>query len=471
MSEKRNQRIVLAIVAVANLALWIIPSGVVELIAKERPVLLGRYSKQHFFWAVGVAVVSLIVLYIHRAPPVKAKRRVFQMLAVGLFLFPALALVDVALRFGDRLDYVRDSVAYRHPAGLRLEERYEDRPDAARSYPNAPPGYRMVPCRLSTDARGFRNRSDRDRAEIVVLGDSFAEGSKVSDEDAWPVILEEKTGRSVYNLGMSGYDPMHYVASLEEFGLAMQPKTVLCMLYEGNDFRSEKADSKERAPSISKRVGAYLHRSPVMTGIERGVISVFGRINSGGAVPGGEVLDWLPLRVPDGEQARRYSFAPKQLRDLMVEPDRFALDKHWLNPRGQLERMSALCAERGCRFVVVFAPTKAHVVMPLSLERLPAEKVRAFLAMDFKGELPPVEVVLGVLASRVEGREGVVQAWCEKNGIAFLSLTSVLREAVAAGRQAYYTYDQHWTPEGHAVAAAEVQRFLSAEQPPSFPPS
>ncbi len=470
-SVKRNQRLVLAIVSITNLVLWIIPSEVVTLIAKERPVLLGRYSKQHFFWAVGVAVGSLIVLYIQRAPPATAKRRVFQLAAVGFFLFPALVVMDLALRSADRLDYVRDRVAYRHPAGLRLEQPYEDRPEAARSYPNAPPGYPTVPCRLTTDARGFRNRTNRDQADIVVLGDSFAEGSSVSDEDAWPVLLEERTGRSVYNLGMSGYDPMHYLASLEEFGFALQPKTVICMLYEGNDFRSEKSDWKERQPSISKRFKAFLDGSPVLQGVERGTVSVLGRINSRGTVPQAEILDWLPLSIPNGAQARRYAFAPKQLRDLMDEPERFSLDKHWLNPRGQLERMSELCKQRGCRFVVVFAPTKAHVVMPLVVERLSAEKVRTFLAMDFKGEWPRTEELLGVLSSRIEGREGVVRTWCEKNAIAFLSLTPALRAAVDAGRQAYYTYDQHWTPEGHAVTAAEVQRFLSAERPPSIPPS
>jgi len=101
--------------------------------------------------------------------------------------------------------------------------------------------------------------------------------------------------------------------------------------------------------------------------------------------------------------------------------------------------------------------------MPLAAGRLPAGKVRAFLAMDFKRELPPVEEFIGVLSSRIEAREGVVRAWCEKSGIAFLSLTPALRDAVDAGRQAYYTYDQHWTPEGHEVTAAEVVRFLTAD--------
>jgi hypothetical protein len=35
-----------------------------------------------------------------------------------------------------------------------------------------------------------------------------------------------------------------------------------------------------------------------------------------------------------------------------------------------------------------------------------------------------------------------------------------LRAAVAAGKQVYYTYDQHWTPEGNVVTAAVLDAYL-----------
>ena len=42
-----RQKIWLAVVIVTNLLLWIIPSDVVELIARDRQTLLGRYSRGH----------------------------------------------------------------------------------------------------------------------------------------------------------------------------------------------------------------------------------------------------------------------------------------------------------------------------------------------------------------------------------------------------------------------------------------
>ena len=59
-----RQKIWLTIIIVANLALWIIPSDVVEQIARDRHVLLGRYSRAHFSGIVGLLVFSVISFYV-----------------------------------------------------------------------------------------------------------------------------------------------------------------------------------------------------------------------------------------------------------------------------------------------------------------------------------------------------------------------------------------------------------------------
>lgn len=41
----------------------------------------------------------------------------------------------------------------------------------------------------------------------------------------------------------------------------------------------------------------------------------------------------------------------------------------------------------------------------------------------------------------------------EKPLVRFVSLTEVLRQKIEEGAWAYYTYDQHWSPEGHRIAA------------------
>jgi len=56
----------------------------------------------------------------------------------------------------------------------------------------------------------------------------------------------------------------------------------------------------------------------------------------------------------------------------------------------------------------------------------------------------------------LEVKESVLAEFCRTEGIEFVSLTARLREGLAQGRPLYYTYDQHWTPEGHEAVAQTV---------------
>jgi len=109
--------------------------------------------------------------------------------------------------------------------------------------------------------------------------------------------------------------------------------------------------------------------------------------------------------------------------------------------------------------VLVYAPTKAHVVVPPAADRLPPEKVHAFVSLRRPDPLPPPREFLETLPAKMESYETAVRTWCQAEGVPFLSLTAPLREAAAAGRQVYYTYDQHWTATGHQVVADAVARF------------
>jgi hypothetical protein len=122
--------------------------------------------------------------------------------------------------------------------------------------------------------------------------------------------------------------------------------------------------------------------------------------------------------------------------------------------------MNRLCTAAGARFVLVFAPTKARVVLPLVADRLDAAKIRAFTAIDYKKPLPDADAFLPELLARLDARESVIADWCREESIPFFSTTQALRDAIAAGRQTYYSYDQHWTPVGHEVVARAVVDFL-----------
>ena len=101
----------------------------------------------------------------------------------------------------------------------------------------------------------------------------FTEGSNVPDEDVWTLKLSQKSNLSVYNLGLSGTHPGVYEETLKYYGIELSPKIVLCMLYEGNDFRDSNYQNEN---SIIHRVGNYFKASPLRISLERLFIKEIG---------------------------------------------------------------------------------------------------------------------------------------------------------------------------------------------------
>jgi len=451
-------------VLLVNALVWAIPSNVVELVARDRQTLLGRYSREHFAWIIGLVPVSGVAIYLHLSPSNAVKKiKAFRVAAVLLAVFPALFAFDIYLRLATKYAYVLDGLAYRRPPRARFEGVFEDVPEAIRTYPHIPPGYGRVAWTMTTDARGFRNQADVDQCDVLVLGDSFAEGSKVSDEHAWPRRLGELTGLTVYNLGMSGYAPHHYLASLKTYGLALRPKTVLCLFYEGNDF-----DNAERRTAAPPEWSRFFKRSPIVQAIDDVLIRGLGPIGATREIESLSMLSWLPLSIPPDPDARYYSFPPSFLENHYITRQEFENGKDWDRTRYNLEQMLTLCRQAGAEFVLVYAPTKPRVLLPLVRDRLPADKVRAFMALRFDDELPEPQEFMDTLFADLDVKEQAVQDWCRENAVSFLSLTEPLRARSAAGQPVFYSYNEHWSPVGHEAVAEIVADYWSSHHPPSL---
>src|SRR5688572_25885809 len=84
------------------------------------------------------------------------------------------------------------------------------------------------------DPFGFRNPAVPDTCDVVAIGDSNTYGTLVGWRDAWPKQLERLSGRSVYNMSVSGWGPVNYREMLQS-ALTPQPKLVIIGLYLGND--------------------------------------------------------------------------------------------------------------------------------------------------------------------------------------------------------------------------------------------
>ncbi len=456
--NKLGDRLLLAGVIIGNTIAWAIPSNVVKLVAREQHILLGRYSRAQFCWLVVAGVLSLILLFLHFSPSAAVKkRRGFGVLAFVLGLVPALVVVDIAMRLHTDYPYATDPYVYHRPPKAVYRLPYEDAPEAKRSFPKTPPGYGRVECVMTYDAEGFRNPTDLKQCDVVAIGDSFTEGSRVSDDQPWPAQLARLSGLAVCNLGISGYSPPEYLAAVEHYGLSKKPKFVVCMFYEGNDFRSDRATAKAGL-TLTQIVAS----SPLVVRVNDFLCDRLGAIGAHWQVKGLSALSWMPVRVPESELGRNYVFAAKQLTDLSGTKDKLEVEGSWYVTTEVLKKMRQSCEQAGAKLIIAYAPSKAHVVFPLVAKRLNADHVRNYMLYKKKPlDLPEDEKFTAELLARIQNQEELMREWCERRTVPFVSLTQPLQADVSNGRQVYYTYDQHWTPMGHESAAGVIHSYLS----------
>lgn len=96
------------------------------------------------------------------------------------------------------------------------------------------------PITYRADAYGFRNPAGTDPAdaELMVLGDSFAEGLCLPEGADLTGQLRERVAGLVVNTGSRGAGPLFELAVLGRYGPAFRPRTTLMAFFEGNDWEN-----------------------------------------------------------------------------------------------------------------------------------------------------------------------------------------------------------------------------------------
>jgi len=495
---KHIRILVCILTAVVYVVLWSIPSNIGRLIARDRDILLGRYSLEKVTLLFFLPVILAPFLYILFAPDKKKfKLRIFQVIAIVITLIPGIFVVDLVLRMKNQSHYVETDKGFHRPPNQKYEIETSDKPEKAGTFQKIRQGYPDMKCILSTDSMGFRNTRDYEECDILAIGDSFVEGSDVSDEDTWPAILSELTGKSVCNMGMSGTDPLDYYDRFKKLGLSKKPKTVVCMIYEGNDFNvkgslQQRLDALKkglREPlTFSRRIRKFRKTSPVILGVRHAILylctpskeeiaedveenspdseeNIVEKTEVSKEVldPLGKGISWLPVKTPDSENGKYYHFPPKRMLSFYHEKDEFANSTGWKCAEYALLKLKSKCDENDIRFIVVFAPTKPHVLIPLLKERIPPETFHAFAALKNRS-LPGPEVFTKELFDNMNVVKNQIAGFCKNNNIEFVDPSDVLRKDMEKGNQVYFTYDQHWTPPGHRLTAEAIADTIGKKE-------
>ena len=294
--------------------------------------------------------------------------------------------------------------------------------------------WRRYDCALATDANGFRNEADRDRADVVVIGDSFIEGLHVEAEELVTSQLAELSGLDVVNLGRTGYGPQQEWHVLRRFGVGLRPAVCVWAFYEGNDLQDlheYEANLKNlRYVLDSRRADGAYARSFVRNGL------------------GFLIRSWL--RPDPTRPAESYTglFTDRDGREVPLYfgtgiqhgaggPDfPRGASKELEQVRGILADAHALCRDNGVAMVVAFVPAKLRVYRDFC--RFSADSPCPGWPTDELAE--DVRRVVSEIGPDLE----------------FVDLTGPFREAAASGELVYLPDDTHWSVEGHRVAAQAI---------------
>ena len=92
---------------------------------------------------------------------------------------------------------------------------------------------------IINDKFGYKNLNEvyEKKIDIMILGDSFAEGVPFDNENDITGILRKSANYNSINYGINGTGPLISLAIIKEYGKKFIPKNVFYLFYEGNDLK------------------------------------------------------------------------------------------------------------------------------------------------------------------------------------------------------------------------------------------
>lgn len=290
-----------------------------------------------------------------------------------------------------------------------------------------PPLHRV---RVRYDHNGFRNATDLESADIVVIGDSFVEGALVPYDEIMTSRLAEDLGVTVANLGQAAYGPQQELIVLERYGLPLKPRVVVWCLFGGNDFQ----DVRIYEDALQNLDLLHAPARFVTRSLTRNALLKLARMTT----PKPEARDddamsrhaWLPLA--DGTRELVYFAAETPVPSAHAEQ---VVTETLRTARQRVE-------SAGGRFLVVYIPSKYDAYCRSIVPHNPREET-----MRRRSTICFTKTPLAFATAAIEDLE----TRC---------LCGPLHDQARAGRPPYFPDDTHWNAHGHATAARAIAAHL-----------
>ena len=330
-------------------------------------------------------------------------------------------------------------------------------PDTARAIDAA----RWPEVHLPIDARGLPNPTVPARADVLLVGDSFAVAAGCTQPVSLQALLEREFGLDVYNLGVTGTGPLQQRWILRTEGLPKSPRVVVWLFFGGNDLTDTSGTLQlERQGLVTwgDRFADGLRPRWILPDL---VGYLFEREVRAEAESPAE-----PFAFPasDGSTVPMW-FAPKYLMGLTFPRAKIERLPAWSSILEALEGARDECDAAGARFLCVYVPSKAQVHLPL-VEPNAALAFRTANA-DFDSPLYTEATLLPAALEHRGVLETLVREACEERAIPFVSATPALEGLARSGTLGYLTADTHWSPDGQAAflpeLAAAIEELFAAD--------
>lgn len=357
----------------------------------------------------------------------------FLVALAGLELVAAWRLVHWELVFqwlrGEQQHYVPDAdLGFRHTPNARWAGRPRSDVEQACGWPAS----RSDPITVTYDSRGYRTSVELDRADIVLIGDSYVEGAYVSDDETLSSVLQARRGQAAANLGVAGYGTLQEFLVLKLDALALKPSAVIWFFFEGNDLYNDQ--DFENAMLVPRELratewaeGHRWWRRSLLRNAQLQLRLLFFAL----------VPRYCPTfgTLTIGPQRDRKVFFGPEAAFPWTDFER----GRWEKAEQTLREAARLTREHDIGLLLVYVPIKFRVYR------------------DFV-ELPP-----HLRHWTVWPLPDLFAQFCRAEGLACLDLTGLLRDSVRAGGMPYALWDSHWSPEGHRLIARRVEETLKAQ--------
>ncbi len=311
---------------------------------------------------------------------------------------------------------------------------------------------------IPADSLGLPNPSELERADLVLIGDSFAVAMGAVRPRGLQARLAERTGLTVFDAGVAGVGPVQERWLVEEVALAKRPRCVLWFFFSGNDVTASYEPLLHRREGRTTWAQAYAERRKPLLVLPDLVRSWVRRpaASEHPALPG------FRFRLADGREQPLW-FHPDHVRQLGWSRAEWEAHPVWEAVQQELCAARDACERKEARFLLVYLPSKAEVYLP-RVERDPAlvlSTAGATLAEPLAVE--PQEFLVKLLANR-HALEELVREFCAAEELPFLSATPALEALAERGQLGYLVTDTHWQDAGQEALLEPLLEFLRREK-------